>query len=153
MWLAEARLTKQHKTLSLSLSLSLSLFWWTCKAKATLQKAMRICKFKSLPELHRTQKLAIYCCTSRSRIFLLYGDITIAREGLENLNECSALRAFEQAGLSIGHTCCDTWPWFFRSHPILFLYLFIAPRAIFQLSGGCHHYWWQGCKFRPKLST
>jgi hypothetical protein len=25
--------------------------------------------------------------------------------------------------------------------------LFIAARAIFQLSGGCHHYRWQGCKF------
>jgi hypothetical protein len=27
------------------------------------------------------------------------------------------------------------------------LCLFIAARAIFQLSGGCHHYRWQGCKF------
>jgi hypothetical protein len=31
--------------------------------------------------------------------------------------------------------------------------LFIATRAIFQLSGGCHHCRWQGCKFRPMLST
>jgi hypothetical protein len=35
----------------------------------------------------------------------------------------------------------------------LFGCLFIATWAIFQLSGGCHHYWWQGCKFRPMLST
>jgi hypothetical protein len=35
----------------------------------------------------------------------------------------------------------------------LILCLFIAPLAIFQLSGGCHHYRWQGCKFRPMLST
>jgi hypothetical protein len=28
-----------------------------------------------------------------------------------------------------------------------------ATRAIFQLSGGCHHYRWQGCKFRLMLST
>jgi hypothetical protein len=34
-----------------------------------------------------------------------------------------------------------------------FVYLFIAARAIFQLSGGCHHYRWQGCKFRPMLGT
>jgi hypothetical protein len=33
------------------------------------------------------------------------------------------------------------------------LSLFIAARAIFQLSGDCHHYRWQGCKFRPVLST
>jgi hypothetical protein len=32
-------------------------------------------------------------------------------------------------------------------------YLFIAVWEIFQLSGGCHHYLWQGCKFRPRLST
>jgi hypothetical protein len=31
--------------------------------------------------------------------------------------------------------------------------LFIAARAIFQLSDGFHHYRWQGCKFRPMLST
>jgi hypothetical protein len=28
--------------------------------------------------------------------------------------------------------------------------LFRVARAICQLSGHCHHYWWQGCKFRPK---
>jgi hypothetical protein len=31
--------------------------------------------------------------------------------------------------------------------------LFIAAQAIFQLSGGCHHCRWQGCKFRPMLGT
>jgi hypothetical protein len=31
--------------------------------------------------------------------------------------------------------------------------LFIATRAIFQLSGGCHHCRWQGCKFRPLLGA
>jgi hypothetical protein len=40
--------------------------------------------------------LIIYCFTSRSRIFQLYGDVTIAEEGLQNLGLCSALRAFEQ---------------------------------------------------------
>jgi hypothetical protein len=34
--------------------------------------------------------------------------------------------------------------------------LFINMRAIFQLSGGCHHCWWQGCKgegaVRAKIS-
>jgi hypothetical protein len=34
-----------------------------------------------------------------------------------------------------------------------FVYLFIATQAIFQLSGGCHHYRWQGCIFRPMLGT
>jgi hypothetical protein len=36
-----------------------------------------------------------------SRIFHLYGDVTIAGEGLQNLGLCSALRAFEQEGIFI----------------------------------------------------
>jgi hypothetical protein len=39
--------------------------------------------------------------TSRSRIFHLYGDVTIAGEELQNLRLCSALRAFEQEGIFI----------------------------------------------------
>ena len=31
--------------------------------------------------------------------------------------------------------------------------LFWVARAIFQQSGDCHHCRWQGCKFRPMLST
>jgi hypothetical protein len=46
--------------------------------------------------------MLIYSFTSRSRIFLhLYGDITIAGEGLQNLSLCSALRAFQQRGIFI----------------------------------------------------
>jgi hypothetical protein len=41
----------------------------------------------------------IYGFTSRSRIFHLYADVTIAGEGLQML--CSALRAFEQGGIFI----------------------------------------------------
>jgi hypothetical protein len=39
--------------------------------------------------------------TSRSRIFHLYGDVTIAGEGLQNLGLCWALIAFEQGGIFI----------------------------------------------------
>jgi hypothetical protein len=42
-----------------------------------------------------------FTCTSCSRIFHLYGDVTIAGEGLQNLGLCSALRAFEQEGIFI----------------------------------------------------
>jgi hypothetical protein len=35
----------------------------------------------------------------------------------------------------------------------VFVCLFIATRAIFQLSGGCHHCWRQGCKFQPMLGA
>jgi hypothetical protein len=31
----------------------------------------------------------------------------------------------------------------------MFICLFWVARAIFQLSGDCHHYRWQSCKFRP----
>jgi hypothetical protein len=45
--------------------------------------------------------LIVYGFTSRSRIFHLYGDITIAGEGLQNLGLWSALRAFEKGGILI----------------------------------------------------
>jgi hypothetical protein len=45
--------------------------------------------------------LIIYGFTSRSRIFHLYGDVTIAGEGLQNLGLCSALMAFEQGRIFI----------------------------------------------------
>jgi hypothetical protein len=38
---------------------------------------------------------------SRSRIFHLYGDVSITGETLQNLDLCSALRAFEQGGIFI----------------------------------------------------
>jgi hypothetical protein len=34
-------------------------------------------------------------------MFYLYGDITIAGEGLQNFGLCSALKAFEQGGIFI----------------------------------------------------
>jgi hypothetical protein len=45
--------------------------------------------------------MIIYGFTSRSRIFHLYGDVTIAGEGLQNLGLCSAPWAFEQGGIFI----------------------------------------------------
>jgi hypothetical protein len=45
--------------------------------------------------------LIIYSFTSRSRIFHLYGDVTITGKGLQNLGLCSALRAFEHRGIFI----------------------------------------------------
>jgi hypothetical protein len=45
--------------------------------------------------------LIIYRFTSRSRIFHLCGDITIAGEWLQNLGLCSALKAFQQGGIFI----------------------------------------------------
>jgi hypothetical protein len=61
--------------------------------------------------------LIIYCFTSRSRIFHVYGDVKIAGEGLQNLGLCSALRPLSREGSLSCHACCDTGPRFFRSHP------------------------------------
>jgi hypothetical protein len=47
-----------------------------------------------------TLKSIIYTVL-RSRIFNLYGDVTITGEGLQNLGLCSALRAFEHGGIFI----------------------------------------------------
>jgi hypothetical protein len=55
--------------------------------------------------------------TSRSRIYHLFGDVTIASEVLQNLGLCTAHRALEQGGSLSCHTCCNTGPQFFRSHP------------------------------------
>jgi hypothetical protein len=35
---------------------------------------------------------------------------------------------------------------------VCYFCLFIIVCAIFQLSGGYHLHWWQGCKFRPTLT-
>jgi hypothetical protein len=45
--------------------------------------------------------MIIYDFKSRSKIFHSYRDVTIAGEGLWNLDLCSALRAFEQWGIFI----------------------------------------------------
>jgi hypothetical protein len=39
-----------------------------------------------------------YCFTFRSRIFQLYGDVTITGDGLQNLGLCTALRTFKGTG-------------------------------------------------------
>jgi hypothetical protein len=44
--------------------------------------------------------------------FLLYGDVTITGEGLQNFGQCSALRAFEQEGIFSWHGASV-----FLSHP------------------------------------
>jgi hypothetical protein len=55
-----------------------------------------VCKKKSREKID-----FFYGFTSRSRIFHLYGEVTIAGEGLQNLGLCSALRVFEQGGIFI----------------------------------------------------
>ena len=46
-------------------------------------------------------KEIIYGFTSSSRIFHLYGDVTIADEGLQDLGLCLALRTFKQEEIFI----------------------------------------------------
>jgi hypothetical protein len=60
--------------------------------------------------------------------------------------------------ISMWYHSCDNfliWHCVFLRHVIWrFVCLFVlAARAIFQLSDGCHHYRWQGCKFRPMLGA
>jgi hypothetical protein len=63
--------------------------------------------------------LIIYGFTSRSRIFHLYGDGTIADEGLQNLGLCSALRAFQQREIFIVlHLLQHGASIYTRSHPM-----------------------------------
>jgi hypothetical protein len=64
--------------------------------------------------LLRLWKLIIYCFTSRSRIFHLYGDVIITGTGLQNARRSGPL---SREGSLPCHTCCDTGPRFLRSHP------------------------------------
>jgi hypothetical protein len=66
--------------------------------------ALEILTFKCSEKMYSKQldstvgndfKKIIYDFTSRSRIFHLYGDVIIAGEGLQSLDICSSLRAFE----------------------------------------------------------
>jgi hypothetical protein len=57
--------------------------------------------------------LVIYGFTFLSRIFHLYGDVTIAGGGLQNLGLCPLSR---EGSLSC-NTCCDMGPRFIQSHP------------------------------------
>jgi hypothetical protein len=57
--------------------------------------------FKALIWRTETRRTKLQKFTSRSRIFHLYGNVPIAGEGLQNLDLCSALRAFEQGGIFI----------------------------------------------------
>jgi hypothetical protein len=45
--------------------------------------------------------LIIYGFTSHSRIFHLYGEVTITGKGLKNLSLCATLRAFQHGGIFI----------------------------------------------------
>jgi hypothetical protein len=53
---------------------------------------------------------------------------------------------------------CSTYDQFLNlggllTDKLMFVCLFIATRAIYQLSDGCHHCRWQSCKFRPILGA
>jgi hypothetical protein len=86
------------------------IFFIVCKEhaiKASQQVKYLVCTsilnylVKALYLFLFNDRLIIYGFTSRSRIFHLYGDVTITGEGLQNLGLCSALRAFEQRGIYI----------------------------------------------------
>jgi hypothetical protein len=49
--------------------------------------------------------------------FYWYGDITISKEGLQNLGLCVAFGSLSRDGSLSCHTCCDMGPQFFRSYP------------------------------------
>jgi hypothetical protein len=56
---------------------------------------------RSSSDLILWYRLINYGFTSRSRIFHLYGNVTITGQGLQNLGLCSALRTFHQGGIFI----------------------------------------------------
>jgi hypothetical protein len=67
-------------------------FTWTA-----YRKGISTCKLLELV----TNPFVYLDVQFNSRIFHLYGDVTITGEGQQNLGLCSALRAFEQGGISI----------------------------------------------------
>jgi hypothetical protein len=81
------------------------LFGWSCIShwSSDFCNVSRSCcrVHRSSSDLILRSKFIIYGFTSRSRMFHLYGDVTIANGGLQNLGLCSALMAFEQEGIFI----------------------------------------------------
>jgi hypothetical protein len=72
-------------------------------------------RFEDL-DIHKQPNL-FYCFTSHSRIIHLYGEVTIAGKGLQNLGVNSGSEPLSRDGPLSCYTCCDTGPRFFRSHP------------------------------------
>jgi hypothetical protein len=80
------------------------------------------CKFIQFPKWGPSKSCLIdwliILLRPAQEFFHLYGDITTTGEGLQNFGLCTELRAFEQGGIFMTcHTCCDTGPRFFPSHP------------------------------------
>jgi hypothetical protein len=88
----------------------------TCTLLSLYLPKYRICVFRQVYLFGNTtcntkrlkikiDSLIIYCFTSYSRFFHLYGNITITREGMQKLGLCSVLRAIQQVGTFIlSHT-------------------------------------------------
>jgi hypothetical protein len=66
------------------------------------------------------------------------------------LNACISQTGRPLTLRKLFQNCCPT---VIGYHQDLFVCLLIAAQAFFQLSGSCHHYWWQGCKFWPMLGA
>jgi hypothetical protein len=96
---------------------SLHLSGWSCINHSSShfcnvsRSCCRMCRSSS--DLILQYRLIIYGCTSRSRIFHLYGNFTIAGEGLQNLG----LEPLSREEPLSCHTCCDIGPQFFWFHP------------------------------------
>jgi hypothetical protein len=95
---------------------SINLFSWRFPSYPYFRASTEVhdCRDPRGVTVHRKiDWLIIYGFTSCSRIFHLYGDVTIAGEGLQNLGLCSAPRAFTQGGIFI----VPRGVGFFRFHP------------------------------------
>jgi hypothetical protein len=98
-------------------SLIISVFKLACKDCEPCSIKSTFGKFYGLFNDWLIDWLIIYGFTPRSRIFDLYGDVTTAGEGLQNLGLCSALRAFEQGTIFIMPHLLWHGTSVFRSHP------------------------------------
>jgi hypothetical protein len=102
------------------------------------------------PRLHHLYILS-FCCIPWNRerefsreecILLIQQNDHILRQ--EPFNRCNNIYYFN-LGVAF---------WLVINNLLVCLFvLLIAAWAIFQLSGGCHHYRWLRCKFRPMLGA
>jgi hypothetical protein len=88
-----------------AISRTLHLFGWICISHWSshfCNVSGSCCKVRrSSSDLIIRSRLIMYGFKSRSRIFHLYGYVTIANGVLQKLGLCSALSAFEQGGIFI----------------------------------------------------
>jgi hypothetical protein len=128
--------------------------------KLTWQNKDTLPNFQSYLEIYdasymeHTKGTLIFFCES-AKMNKCHMNLTMNKFGFPESLKCHLFGINKFYRASCVWNSCFVWSLFFleRQLRVMKLCLFhIAAWAPFHLSGGCHHYRWQCCKFKPMLS-